>query len=62
VIESQVRAHALLQEARERFQSEGLELAVVSGRNRGHRLEVLSAADQASACAQTAGRQSNRAR
>jgi predicted sugar kinase len=43
VIESQVRAHALLMEARERFQREDLELTLVSGRNRGHRLDALPA-------------------
>jgi beta-RFAP synthase len=41
VFESQTRAHALLLEVRERFGRDGLEFALVSGRNRGHRLEVL---------------------
>lgn len=49
VIESQVRAHALLMEARERFQREDLELTLVSGRNRGHRLEALADARQSDA-------------
>ena len=62
VIESQVRAHALLLEARERFQGEGLEFALVSGRNRGHRLEVLPAQAQAGAGDAIADRQSKRAR
>jgi beta-RFAP synthase len=63
VIESQVRAHALLMEARSRFQSDGLELAVVSGRNRGHRLDILPAESKATAGAlDQAKRQSKHAR
>ncbi|HTT37845.1 MAG TPA: beta-ribofuranosylaminobenzene 5'-phosphate synthase family protein [Burkholderiales bacterium] len=46
VVDSEVRAHALLVEARERFGAqEGLEFAVVRGRNRGHRMELLSEAE-----------------
>lgn len=42
IVDSEVRAHALLLEARDRFgQRAGLDLAVVRARNRGHRLERL---------------------
>ena len=57
-----MRAHALLQEARERFQHERLELMLVSGRNRGSELDVLSVQQQADAAVQNTGRQSDRAR
>jgi len=64
VIESQVRAHALLVEARERFGRDDLELALVSGRNRGHRLDLLPAQPYTDARAQDARgeHKSNRAR
>jgi beta-ribofuranosylaminobenzene 5'-phosphate synthase len=64
VLESQVRAHALLVEGRERFQREGLELTLVSGRNRGHRLDLVPLTTQTTAGAldPRAGRQSNRSR
>jgi beta-RFAP synthase len=41
VIDSHARAQALLIEARSRFRAEGVDLLVVSGRNRGHREELL---------------------
>jgi beta-RFAP synthase len=45
VVESEVRAHALLLEGRERFALRGqLDFAVVRARNFGHRLELLHAA------------------
>jgi beta-RFAP synthase len=49
IVESQVRAHALLVEVRTRFASEGLELVVVSGRNRGHELREVPATHLAAA-------------
>jgi beta-RFAP synthase len=45
IVDSEVRAQALLREARERFASHSeLAFAVARARNRGHRLEVLSEA------------------
>ena len=46
VVDSEVRAHALLLDARERCGGRtGLEFAVVRGRNRGHRMDLLSEAE-----------------
>jgi len=50
IVDSEVRAQALLREARERFAArEELEFAVARGRNRGHSLDVLSEAQTHSA-------------
>jgi beta-ribofuranosylaminobenzene 5'-phosphate synthase len=57
VVESQVRGHALVMEARERFHSAGLELTMVSGRNHGHVVRELAAPD-----AVRTGRASERAK
>jgi beta-RFAP synthase len=63
IVDSEVRAQALLREARERFaQHRELTFAVVRARNRGHHLEILGEqqGDPARAGTQPAGPLSNR--
>jgi beta-RFAP synthase len=59
ILDSEVRAQALVREARARFAAhDRLEFAVVSARNRGHSLQVLDAAQASpeAAGAEPAGR------
>ena len=45
IVDSEVRAHALLVEARSRFAHlDGIEFVVARGRNTGHRMQILSRA------------------
>jgi beta-RFAP synthase len=54
IVDSEVRAQALLREARERFSARSeLGFAVARARNRGHRLEVLSEAQARDALRET---------